>query len=293
MLSKCKKVYDALNNCIVEEIRQSEFYVNNFQTSLSKCIEALGRRQFNYVLCYGLGTFHCGLDVGSRYQLGLLILLHKHLVQLKLLKNETIQVFDPSFDAVDRAVLANFPGLEFKILEENEYCARKLDYVQEDQVVLIYMPHLDKFFYNNLLGANWDNTNLKKLVILGNSFHEMIDNELSCNIRSALRYMNLLVNNFELNCENDSSTRKRRRKHCKPRDCAKLNQKGFKEATSRALIEFAIDDKAFEHRDVFNNLSFHLIDNAWIEINPETIKRHRVKDWQRATVTGDESEWPD
>lgn len=283
-MEKCCKIFcEKIKNTVVVILKNSEFYEKDFLSSLNKCLEQLGHRQIEQILCYGLGSFHSGFDVPSRFQLALLLLMYNHLVELNYPLNEEIELFDPSFDSFDKEILLNFDKPRFKIIVENEYCARKLN---SSSSTLIYMPHLDKYLYNNLLGANWSPEDLSKLVVLGNSFQEMIDNEVSSKCKSDLYYINLLVCNFE--SDHVNSAKRRNRATQQRNGCEGSGQ------DQKALIELKIDDSSFGYSGgIFNNLAFHIINETWLKENQNKIQLSRLKGWQCATPSPQDSEWPD
>jgi len=67
--------------------------------------------------------------------------------------------------------------LNFRIIESNEEAKRKIE-----NETLFYMPHCEKYLYNNLLEVNW-NAVLSKMVIIGNSFEH-------CNMMVSANEMN-------------------------------------------------------------------------------------------------------
>lgn len=72
-------------------------------------------------------------------------------------------MYDPAFTSFDKQLLQH---LGFKVLEENEGCARKVA-----EPTLFYMPCCPRWLYHNLLAANWQPEALAKVAILGNSFN--------------------------------------------------------------------------------------------------------------------------
>lgn len=282
MHSRCRKLRDRITGTFVAKLRESHFYQQDFNSTLDKCLRALGDRKIEQIICYGLGTFSNGVDVVSRYQLALLLLIYERLKELETPLNNTIEVFDPSFEDLDKAVLLSFNSPQFKVIQENEHCGRRLDCLEQSRCALIYMPHLDKYLYNNLLGVNWDIENLSRFVILGNSFHEMIDNETLFKRESELHYMNQLACNF---AETRVVAKRPKNKQ------RKAIQRDSNDEACYALLEFEIDDNSFEHSDVFNNLAFHIINVDWLEKNSAKIQQHRLRDWKCVDSNQMVSEW--
>lgn len=267
--NKCRKLKDKILNSYVDELRQSTFYQVYFKSVLNDCSKELGERKIKHLLCYGLGPFQSGIDSASRYQLALLILLYEYLHELDFPLDDEVEVFDPSFERMDRDTLLAFTFPKFRMITENEHCARRVLSSNHNECTLFYMPHLDKYLYNNLLGINWQPENLDKLVILGNSFHEMIDNEPKSKCPSNLYYMNQLVCNFK--SQNKYTQRKGKMKH--------LNNAQKSYQSAEALVEFKIDDSSFKHNDIFNSLAIHLIDRKWLVENENTIEDNRLNNW--------------
>lgn len=243
-INKCKKLRDKLVK-FATDLKETNFYQLEFISILKKSLTILSDRKIEKIVCYGLGSFCDGVDTTSRYQLALLLLIFEYL-DVEDYLSPVIDIYDPSFSQLDKDTLSSFTRPQFNLIEENEYCAREISTSAPTRCALIYMPHLDKFLYNNLLGANWTKENLYKLVILGNSFQEMIDNETKHIRKNQLHYMDQLVIN-----------------------------KG-------ALMELTIDDRPFKHWDIFNSLSFHLISEDWILKNSTKIQQCRIINWTKA-----------
>lgn len=274
--NKCKKLRDKIVSSYVDGLRQTIFYQVHFRSVLENCLRELGERKIEQLVCYGLGSFQSGVDSASRYQLALLILLYEYLQGLHSSISDVVEVFDPSFDEIDKGTLLAFTRPTFKLIIENEYCARRIISSDRNRCTLVYMPHLDKYLYNNLLGINWKAENLDKLVILGNSFHEMIDNELGYNCKPDLHYINQLVCNFRP-AQNNLSQKKK-----------KLGRLFETQESIEALVEFTIDDSSFQHCDIFNSLAIHFINRKWLVENKSKIEDNRIHNWVATTTTFNE-----
>lgn len=244
-MNRCRKLRDKIIGKFVNELRQTIFYQSEFAKTLDRCLEKIVDRKLNQIVCYGLGSFCDGIDAAPRYQLALLILTYEYLNSRADL-NPTIEIFDPSFAQLDKDTLLAFTQPRFNLIEDNEHCAREIS-VSHNGCVLMYMPHLDKYLYNNLLGANWTSERLKKLIVLGNSFREMIDNEMQRVCKTHLYYLDQLVRN------------------------------------DGALVELAVDDSSFEHSDIFNSMALHLIDENWLINNSPVIRQTRLPNWTCVT----------
>lgn len=269
MSFKPRRVRDRILNEYVKELQNSDYFQLSFKTSLNKCLE-YSREGVTGIVCYGLGSFYDGVHISSRYQLALLILTHQLLAERNQSIDYVIEIYDPSFEQADLDTLASFQKPEFKIISTNEHCARTFS-----DLVLVYMPHLDKFLYNNVLGSNWTEENLAKVVVLGNSFQEMIDCETETVCRAQLYYLYTLVRNF--NISRSSNNKKSRRD--------KYNHGGgvVLEETPKLLVEIPIDDSSFHHLDIFNSLSFHILRREWLRDNSHRIRESILKDWTPTT----------
>lgn len=269
MSNKPRRIRDKIFSDYVETLQKSDYFQLDFKTSFNRCLKELDK-DIASIICYGLGSFHDGVHVASRYQLALLILIHQLLSEQSESTNRTIEIFDPSFERTDIETLVSFQKPEFKLISTNEYCSRTLH-----DHALVYMPHLDKYLYNNLLGSNWNQANLDKVIILGNSFQEMIDCETESTCRLELHYLNSLVKNFDTSIGSTSRHKRQSQK-------INTNQE-IEQAKQRPLVEIPVDDSSFKHLDIFNSLSFHFLRKDWLNENSHKITRSLLKDWQPAT----------
>lgn len=186
-------ILDTINGPLKAELANSDFYQLSFKPLVDECLRKLGERKIERIICYGLGSFHCAIEKSSRTQLAVLILLYEYLIEQGSPIEPVIEIYDPNFEEKDRETLSRFIRPKFKLIPNNESCSRKIQSTNLNRCTLFYMIHLDKIFYNNLLGANWGANELKMLVVLGNSFNEMIENEVAIKARRKLNYLNLLV----------------------------------------------------------------------------------------------------
>ena len=72
--------------------------------------------------------------------------------------------------AVERMAIEAF---NCTCLTINEHCKRKVD-----RPTLFFMPHLPFYLFDNVLKANWGPANLKKILILGNTFSDFIESSV-------------------------------------------------------------------------------------------------------------------
>lgn len=272
---KCSKAIDKLNG-LVEQVRESHFFRNDFVRKLDKCLQD---RKLKQIVCYGLGSFHSGLEISSRYQLALLLALYQYCIgqQEEHAQNlsNVIKIYDPSFEEMDLKILRCFRKPMFHLIERNEYCAYRIDCHDFEDFHLIYMPHLDKYFYNNLLGTNWCHRSLGNLLVLGNSFKEMIDSEISFVNPQYLCYMKLLVTSFKSNI---GKIKKGSRKRISSVQMDTMM--GIDNNYQECLVEIPLDDSLFEHQDIFNSLSFHFVDMHWLSNNESTLEIHKIPNWE-------------
>lgn len=270
MSNKPKRIREKITKNYVDILRSSNYFQLDFKSSLNQCLNRIEGR-ISSIICYGLGSFCDGVQIASRYQLALLILIHEYLVQANLLNNLVIDIYDPSFEEDDKATLISFKNPPFKIIPINEHCSRVFSSTDN---TLIYMPHLDKHLYNNLIGSNWNSDTLKRMLVLGNSFREMVECETESSCKTNLYYIYKLVSNFkEFSKEVELRRGKKlKRKLKSSREEDLMNQQA-------ALIEIPVDDSTFDHQNIFNSLSFHLVCNNWIEKNVEKLKDSILRGW--------------
>jgi hypothetical protein len=238
----------------------------DFLPRLTECLKELNDRKIAQLVCYGLGSFYHGVSVAPRYQLALLLVMHEKINEFGAENlSETIEIYDPRFKDRDIVILKSFEKPKFHIIEQNELCARKLEVT-----TLVFMPHLHKHLYHNLIGANWKPNNLKKLILVGNSFREMIDGTMMSKSKKALYYINLLVYDFEI--ENQKPLLKWPERHTSDDDIDKQRH--------RALIEVSVDTTDDDLRFSFSMQSVHFINDKWLRENKDKIKNFRLKNWQ-------------
>jgi hypothetical protein len=254
----------------VNQLKASSFYELDFLPRFNECLKELSDRKIVQLVCYGLGSFYHGVSVAPRYQLALLLLMHEIIAQNGSENlNDTIDIYDPRFKQRDVAILNSFEQPKFHVIEKNELCARKLE-----ATTLVFMPHLHRHLYHNIIGANWQPKNLKQLVLVGNSFRQMIDNTMLSVCKRELYYIHLLVNN----CTGTSVKPKLLKwpeRNTSDDDIDKQRHK--------ALIEVSIDTPDKDHMFNFNDQAIHFINTEWLSENKDKIKMTRLKKWQPAS----------
>eukprot|EP01024_Parvocaulis_polyphysoides_P030352 TRINITY_DN2756_c1_g1_i1.p1 TRINITY_DN2756_c1_g1~~TRINITY_DN2756_c1_g1_i1.p1 ORF type:complete len:236 (-),score=29.18 TRINITY_DN2756_c1_g1_i1:217-924(-) len=118
------------------------------------------------MIIYGLGSLT--VNTNSQFQFALALELKKFIGIQK------IQIYDPIFTKIDKSVLRQY---DVDILKIDEKCKKNIHGV----CTLFYLPHLEKEFINNLLGANqifWD-----KIYILGNRLQNYVEVEFLCGVK--------------------------------------------------------------------------------------------------------------
>ncbi|XP_070573687.1 SRR1-like protein [Ptychodera flava] len=112
------------------------------------------------IVCYGLGNFSsCPI---ARHQFALLLLLKDFLQILYPQIPGQCYSYDPRFTTQERDVLHEMGII---CIKENEEGKRPVH-----QPTLFYMPHCGKPLYNNLLWSNWTLSQMRDVIIIGNSF---------------------------------------------------------------------------------------------------------------------------
>nr|XP_022345343.1 SRR1-like protein [Crassostrea virginica] len=146
--------------------------VKNITCTHSGCTNgnhSMSQTVLDEIVTYGLGNFSECLI--ARYQLALLLAMRE---DLKVPPNDVL-LYDPKFFPLEKEVLRSF-GLQ--VLSENEEAKRTCE-----KATLFYMPHCGKSLYNNLLYANWSPDRLCHVIIIGNSFTNMVQNLPSSSLK--------------------------------------------------------------------------------------------------------------
>ena len=130
------------------------------------------RREIRLVVL-GLGSFEETFQ--SRYQLCLAILL-KDILRQKDSNKETY-VYDPWMSSDDHHLVENFG---FKVGDNSSSGDNygQCYYVKPNEAAVVFFaPHLYRELYNDILKFNWNSDSLKRVVIFGNSFNDMVFTE--------------------------------------------------------------------------------------------------------------------
>lgn len=252
-----------------EQLANSDYYKISFLSALKRCTRALEeqQRKISKIVCYGLGSFSDSIHPYPKYQLALLLLLCKQLDSFIL--DRTILIFDPAFVQEDIKLLESYDEPNFLLIPDNEYCARGVDNHEEagDSFTFFFMPHLHKFFYNNLIGANWSKDQVGRLIVFGNSFGSMIDNELFVSVLEKLKFLDYAVNGFSKVKDRPSSGKRKIKNHRK----AKRKDKPDRSNRENGLfLEAPVDDCDFYDCGL-NDLSFNWPNTEVLEKLPATL----------------------
>eukprot|EP00941_MAST-03F_sp_MAST-3F-sp1_P002856 g2856.t1 len=137
------------------------------------------------IVTYGVGKF--GISQNSCYQLACALLLREVLSKKKFFYNTTDISGDDDVEKNTSEIEGNVRLFYFDPLtstEEKEFLATKdilcIDKNEEgkrkvERETLFFMPHCDKWLYNNVIWANWGSF-LSKIVIIGNTFSTYLEN---------------------------------------------------------------------------------------------------------------------
>lgn len=144
--------------------------INLFRTRLHKLKDRLKTTQlyqflldnlpkFQTIVCYGLGNLTIKR---CRIQLALLCLIAESFSSIK-----TVWSYDPSHTVQDEIFLQD---CGISIISENEQGRRVIR--DSEYRILFFMPHCDRWLYNNVIDYQTQQQNLANITILGNSFIE-------------------------------------------------------------------------------------------------------------------------
>lgn len=210
-----EEIVKKVNQCL--EILKEHSFMDQFKKTFNRFSELKTVNQLTSIVCYGLGNIsQC---IMSRYQFALLITL----TEITHCKN--VDLYDPAFTQQEKTILTDY--FKFNLIDKNEECKRTLC---SDETILFYMPHCDKSLYNNVLWSNWHLDKLNNVIILGNSFTNMINSILSKQTLKLFNYIYHSVDTF-----------------------------------SNSFIELLVVNN-FDHKEVFNDLAFQAFDVQKIQI---------------------------
>eukprot|EP01095_Lingulamoeba_sp_RSL-Kostka_P002669 TRINITY_DN13583_c0_g1_i1.p1 TRINITY_DN13583_c0_g1~~TRINITY_DN13583_c0_g1_i1.p1 ORF type:complete len:287 (+),score=50.50 TRINITY_DN13583_c0_g1_i1:72-932(+) len=105
------------------------------------------------IICYGLGSL--AKSKKATYQFAFLLLIRE------LLEIPNVYLYDPILTKKEIDLIESYEG--FNYIKINEECNRICK-----NLTCIYMPHCEKFMYNNLIKTNMESNSLNNLFIIGN-----------------------------------------------------------------------------------------------------------------------------
>ncbi|KZT59758.1 SRR1-domain-containing protein [Calocera cornea HHB12733] len=111
------------------------------------------------IICLGLGS--PSEWAPARFQLALLL----EVCHAFDLSSKEVEAYDPVFTEEDKEYLR---GLGVLVAEDQE--AR----YELHEPTLVYMPHCDLPFYNNLFEVNWNLKRLENMILLGNDLEDYV-----------------------------------------------------------------------------------------------------------------------
>lgn len=224
----------------------SDFFIGSV-LKLLKNIEK--ETKFEEIICLGLGHFSdC---VISRHQLSFILNLRDYfnIRNLKFRNNKevTLKFFDPVFLKKEKEILRTF---KCEVLDKNlegKYLCEK--------PTIFYFPHCPKQLSNNLIWRNFLPEHLKNIVLISNSFQNIIDTTPERLLRPNAHYLleinpyvteHPLVNNFKFtDIFNDFSI------HQFPEDVLETIPGEFWEKNSEPL--YCEEDREFVKDDTASN----------------------------------------
>ncbi|KAG1891331.1 SRR1-domain-containing protein [Suillus subluteus] len=125
------------------------------------------------VLCLGLGSPSSSRE--ARAQLAFLISLYTILE----IAPSDVSVYDPVFTDADKAL---FQSLGMRCLADTaSLFVRRVPILFQDgkheveRPTILYMPHCDLKLYENIIGANWSEEQLARIIFISNRFSDYTD----------------------------------------------------------------------------------------------------------------------
>ncbi|KAH0711769.1 hypothetical protein KY289_007728 [Solanum tuberosum] len=158
---------------MMKNVETSELYagmrfdLEHNETFQQHLFRLLGSHSHVQVVIYALGSMEYGFN--SQFQLAVVLLLKRDFSNWI----GNIQVYDPLMSPADMLV---FRKLDVEMLTIDEDCKR-----QVRRPTMFYMPVPNYCLIGNLLGANWSSSCINQIVLLTNSFHNLLTNILPCN----------------------------------------------------------------------------------------------------------------
>lgn len=134
------------------------------------------------VLCLGLGS-----PSSSRVARAQLAFLISSCTILEIVLSN-VSVYDPVFTDADKALFQSFgmrclPDTDGKIVVERP--------------TILYMPHCDLKLYENIIGANWSEEQLARIIFIANRFSDYTDNHPQSKLEAECPCLMRLVPHLE------------------------------------------------------------------------------------------------
>ena len=134
-------------------------------------------KSFESIVSYGIG--HVGTSRIARVQYANLLLIRSSLKkEAQATSSVKTYLFDPVLTVQEKSEIS---ADDVDVIDINEECRRNVD----SKTTLFYMPHCDKPMYENVLWANWNPEDLKRVVFFGNSFRLIGERTLKNVLRDA------------------------------------------------------------------------------------------------------------
>ncbi|MED6186000.1 sensitivity to red-light reduced protein [Stylosanthes scabra] len=166
--SRETSIMQKMERCI-NRIGNSEFYSTikcQIQSSLFDYLQrVLGSETKMEMVIYGIGSIESYEP--PRLQLSLAILMRRDFSWIG-----NIEVYDPVLSLSESRVIES---LGCSVMSVNEHGRR-----EARLPTLFFMPHCEKWLYNNLLQANWKLNLLRNMVLFGNSFETYKEHASLC-----------------------------------------------------------------------------------------------------------------
>lgn len=134
------------------------------------------------VLCLGLGS-----PSSSRVARAQLAFLISSCTILEIVLSN-VSVYDPVFTDADKALFQSFgmrclPDTDGKLVVERP--------------TILFMPHCDLKLYENILGANWSEEQLVRIIFIANRFSDYTDNHSQSKLEAECPCLMRLVPHLE------------------------------------------------------------------------------------------------
>ncbi|KAL1924398.1 uncharacterized protein VTP21DRAFT_7433 [Calcarisporiella thermophila] len=153
----------------IESLVASKFYSELLDLLATKVCKL----PFHDIVCYGIGTLSSRI---SQFQFALLLKL-REILEI----TGKVYIYDPIFTTEDHDVLAHYDML---LIPTNERAKRPISLP-----TLFYMPHCSQTLYSNLLGSNWSQEKLEKLVLIGNRIEKYAENNTEATLNRKAPYL--------------------------------------------------------------------------------------------------------